>query len=261
MPSTAPPTSAICPTRRPPAPSTLPFLSTSIPVPIVAVLRLAKPAVALARSALGAPGLDFAGLMSFTGNALDADLNSSAAESRPRVQMLLDTRQAVEKAGMEVRVVSAGGTNDYELVGDMAGVTEVRAGSYALMDGRHRERCPHLRPAAHIMATVISRPESTLAITDGGVKATGMDAGEPSLARIGGASDAVLANATAGFAGAEHGMLALQGAAEAGVQVGDKVWVIPADIGTCANLHDYFYAGSDGRLEAVWEIAARGFYR
>jgi hypothetical protein len=29
----------------------------------------------------------------------------------------------------------------------------------------------------------------------------------------------------------------------------------------CANLHDYVHAIRDGRLEAVWDIAARGAYR
>ena len=65
-----------------------------------------------------------------------------AAESRRCVQKVLDTREMVEKAGMDVRVVSAGGTHNYEILGDMAGVTEIPAGSYALMDGRYLKRRP-----------------------------------------------------------------------------------------------------------------------
>ena len=42
---------------------------------------------------------------------------------------------------------------------------------------------------------------------------------------------------------------------------GDKVWLIPWDIGTCANLYDYAHAARDGRLEVIWDIGARGLYR
>ncbi len=45
----------------------------------------------------------------------------------------------------------------------------------------------------------------------------------------------------------------------AAVAVG--VWFVPQDLGTCFNIHDYAYAVRDGRLEAVWPIAARGRYR
>jgi D-serine deaminase-like pyridoxal phosphate-dependent protein len=220
-----------------------------------------EPAVHLARRVLDAPGLEFNGLMTFTGTPLDCESKPDPAESRRRVRRILDTREAVEKAGMEVKVVSAGSTLDYEVLGDMAGVTEVPAGSYVLMDARHRECCPQLRTAARVMTTVISRPESALAITDGGVKAVGMDGGDPVLHGVSPAREGVLANATASFAGAEHGKLDLSGRAESGIEVGDKVWVVPADIGTCANLHDQIHAVRDGRLEAVWDVSARGRYR
>jgi D-serine deaminase-like pyridoxal phosphate-dependent protein len=45
------------------------------------------------------------------------------------------------------------------------------------------------------------------------------------------------------------------------LHLGDKVWAIPWDIGSCVNLHDYMHCARDGRLEAVWEIPARGRYR
>ena len=217
-------------------------------------------ALALARSVTSSAGLEFEGLMTYVGEPLD-DRQSNVERSRQRVQKVLDTRDAIERAGLTVLVLSAGATHDYRSVGAMAGVTEVRAGSYALMDGRHRAYCPELQPAARIMATVISRPESTMAITDAGVKATGLDAGDPTLERIAGVDAAVSAHTTAGFAGAEHGLLELQGVAEAAVAVGDLVWTIPADIGTCANLHDYVYLVSNGRLAAVWPVGARGQYR
>ena len=220
-----------------------------------------QPAVDLARAITSAPALDFAGLMTYEGTILEEDPDMLAAESRKWVQKVLDTREMLEKAGMGVRVVSAGGTYNYEIVADMAGVTEIPAGSYALMDGRYLKHRPQLRPAARLMATVTSRPEPGIAITDGGVKATGIDGGLPVLDNISDANATVLSLATALFAGAEHGRLDLEGEADVKVDLGDKVWVIPADVGTCVNLHDYIYAIRNDRLEAVWDIAARGRYR
>ena len=158
-----------------------------------------------------------------------------------------------EKAGLEVHTASAGGTHNYEVVGDMAGVTEVIAGSYALMDGRYRPYQPRLRPAARVLAVVTSRPEAGVAILDTGQKAIGSDGGLPSV-------DGGL-NARVESLSAEHGSLQLLDESAEGLQPGDKVWLIPWDIGTCANLYDYAHAARNGRLEVIWDIGARGLYR
>ena len=212
-----------------------------------------QPAVDLARTITRAPNLDFVGLMTYEGAIFEEEPNKLAAESRKWVQKVLDTREMVERAGMEVRVVSAGGTHNYEIVGDMAGVTEVPAGSYALMDERYRQHRPQFQPAARVMATVTSRPEPGLAIIDTGQKAIGVDPGLPVVDGIPGAVPTRLS--------AEHGILSLEGDADGQLDLGDKVWLVPWDVGACANLHDYIHAVRDGRLEAVWDVAARGRYR
>jgi len=158
----------------------------------------------------------------------------------------------VEKAGMEVGTVSVGGTHNYEIVGAMAGVTEVHSGSYALMDQRYSQYRPQFQPAAKVLATVTSRPEPGLAIIDTGQKAIGADTGLPVVDGILGASVLSLS--------AEHGSLKLEGDADRSLDLGDKLWLVPWDIGTCANLYDYIHAARGGRLEAVWQVAARGRY-
>ena len=60
---------------------------------------------------------------------------------------------------------------------------------------------------------------------------------------------------------AEHGRLRLQDDAESKVALADKIWLTPWDIGTCVNLYDYIHAVRDGKLEVVWDVAARGRYR
>ena len=122
-------------------------------------------AVDLARAIGKALGLHLAGLMTYEGAILTEDAEELAAESSKWIQQVLDTREMVENDGMEVEVVSVGGTHNYELAGAMAGVTEVRAGSYALMDYRYSQCRTQFRPVARVMATVISQPEPGLAST------------------------------------------------------------------------------------------------
>src|SRR5215510_11640226 len=98
-------------------------------------------AVELARIVHAAPHLELAGLMSYEGPILAADPAALATESRQCIQQVLDTRELLERAGLPVHMVSVGNTSNYEVAGDMAGVTEVPAGAYALLDARYG---PHL---------------------------------------------------------------------------------------------------------------------
>ena len=212
-----------------------------------------EPAVDLARVIVGARNLDFAGLMSYEGTILSEDIEELASESRRCIQQVLDTREMVESAGMDVDVVSVGGTHNYEIAGAMTGVTEVPAGSYALMDYRYLEHRPQLKPAARVMSTVTSHVEPGRAITDSGQKAVGPDTGLPVITDIPGATLARMS--------AEHGIVELEGDAQSIVDLGAKVWLTPWDVGNCVNVYDYIHVVRDGKLTAVWDVAARGRYR
>lgn len=212
-----------------------------------------QPALDLAKAVQRASHLRLAGLMTREGPSPTDDPGKLATESRPLIQRLLDTRQLLEHAGLEVHMVGVGGTYNYEIAGAMSGVTEVLAGTYALMDARYAQSCPQFTPAARVLATVTSRPEPGTAIVDTGQKAIGIDTGLPLVGDI--------AGATATSLSAEHGRLHLPSAAENIVAVSDKIWLTPWDIGTCINLYDYLHAARDGRLEVVWDVTARGRYR
>ena len=212
-----------------------------------------KPAVDLAIAVGGSPGLHFAGLMTYEGAILAEDSEELLAESRRCVQPVLDTREMVEQAGLDVELVSVGGTHNYEIVAELAGVTEVPAGSYALMDHGYERHRPQFAPAAKVLATVISRPEPEIAVLDTGQKSIGIDAGMPVAEDTPGA--------TVSRMDSEHGGLDLEGDARGMLSVGDKVWLTPRDIGNCVNIFDFINGVRDGNLEVVWEVSARGSYR
>jgi D-serine deaminase-like pyridoxal phosphate-dependent protein len=212
-----------------------------------------RPAVDLATEVNKAPGLRFAGLMTYEGPMFIDDAEELLAESCKWIQMVLDTRELAEKAGLEVGVVSVGGTYNYHVAGALDGVTEVPAGSYVLSDGRYKDAHPEFRPAARVMATVTSTPEPGTIITDMGQKAIGPYPVDPTFDGGSGLSLKGLS--------AEHGNITIEEGAGSQPDLGDKVWMTPSEIGTCANLYDYIHAVRNGRLEAVWEVAARGQYR
>ena len=77
-------------------------------------------------------------------------------------------------------IVSAGGTGTYDLH-DATGVNEVQAGSYALMDTAYAKLGLPFEQALFVVGTVISvRPGH--AVADVGLKALGMDHGNPAIA-------------------------------------------------------------------------------
>ena len=77
------------------------------------------PVLALAERAAAASNLDFRGLASYEGPILDPDAEARTAETRACLEKLLDSRALVERAGIEVEVVSLGASHNYEIVGAM----------------------------------------------------------------------------------------------------------------------------------------------
>ena len=210
-------------------------------------------AVEIAKAIDGLEGLDFAGFATYEGRLSYDESGELADKSQDIALMMVETKRMAEEAGLSVEVLSAGGTHNYEIMGAVPEITEVCAGAYALLDSRYATQRPKLKPAARIMATVTSRPERGLAITDTGQKAVGADTGLAALD--------IEVNATLKSLSAEHGSLTLHDDEAENLKMGDQVWLVPSDIGTCANLYDYMHAVRHGRLETVWQITGRGLYR
>jgi D-serine deaminase-like pyridoxal phosphate-dependent protein len=206
-------------------------------------------AVVVARAVVDADGVDFAGLMASEAPVLEEERDAVAAATREGLAPVLDTRARIEAAGIEVGAVIAGGSSNYEAAAATEGVTEVPAGRYALMDAELGPYLPRLGHAARVNSVVTGRPEDGLAIVDGGRKAIGSDTGDP-LVDVPGAVVKGLS--------AEHGSLILDAVRP---NLKDRVWFTPYDAAECVNLHDYMHVVRNGRLEAVWDIPARGLYR
>jgi D-serine deaminase-like pyridoxal phosphate-dependent protein len=210
------------------------------------------PALELARRILSAPGLRFAGIGAHEGTIAEADRERRIARVKKRVQRLLDTREDLERAGIEVEICGAGSTTSWNIAGAMAGITEIDPGSYALMDSALADSIPDLEfaPALAVLATVVSRPTRDRAVIDCGHKALGRsgDGRMPKVADREGVSVNRL--------NSEHGILDTTAAVR--LQIGEHVKLIPRYHGATVVCHDWLIGVRAGRVECLWPIAARG---
>jgi len=210
--------------------------------------------VELARRAAEAPGVRFAGLMGYEGHIIDLEDKETRDQSaRECLQRLVDARADVEESGLEVEICSSSGTGDYYIATTCEGVTEVQAGSYALMDAAYAKLDLGFKNALTVLTMVTSRPAPEQVITDAGLKSVTPEHGPPPVKD----RDDLEVHALS----EEHGRLrTLSGPCE-DLEVGDLLEFIPGHGCTTVNLHDQLYAVRRGRVEAIWDIAGRGKVR
>ncbi len=216
-------------------------------------VRSAEAALALARSAAASKNIRFRGVMGYEGHCVFIqDRDERTAKCLQANAMLVEAAEAIRGAGMDVEIVSGGGTGTYDITGDYPGITEIEAGSYVFIDARYAGVVDVFKPALSVLATVISRPERDLAIIDAGHKTFTTEFGMPSAKGIRGVELVSLSE--------EHGKIRL-GTDAPDLTPGDKIEFIPSHGCTTINLHDFYFGIRGARLETVWKIAARGKIR
>ena len=234
-------------------------IAASVQIPVMVEVDIGmgragvRPGPALDRAVAAvatARGLRLAGVMGYEGHTLDMSPPAVKAWAvDAAIGRLLEARDAVERAGQPVPIVSCGGTGSYRLTAGIAGVTEVQAGGGCFYDRFYAEACgvDGLEFALTVHATVVSRPAADRAIVDAGMKAMSIADGAP-RPLVDGASVVELF--------AEHGRLRLEGPARA-LQVGDRVAFVPGYSDSTTVLHAAFVATRDGLVEAIVPRPAR----
>ncbi len=211
----------------------------------------AHAAVKLSRQVSTNSGLRFDGLMGYEGHTL---MIPDPAEKRAAVSSalarLLEARDRVEAAGMKCRIISAGGSGSYQYTADIPGITEIQAGGGIFACRYYTQICKVIghEPALTVLATVVSRPAADRAILDIGQKSISQYQTPPVLRDY--------ANCRVIGLSAEHATIAVDSADQ--IQIGEKVHVIPGYSDFTFVLHDRVLGHRLGRVEAVWDLLARG---
>ena len=212
-----------------------------------------EPALELAELIRKSPNVEFAGLMGYEGHTVakrdKAERNTAAREA---IQILVDAKHYLEKRGVQVSIMSGGGTGTFNITGSIPEMTEVQAGSYVLMDstyGNVEDIGEHFERALSVLATVVSRPAPDRIIVDTGLKVLAKEFGIPQPIGVTGVEMTGLSE--------EHGKM-LVSDENVSLSPGDKLEILPTHCCTTVNLHDRYYGIRNGIVESVWEIAARG---
>lgn len=202
-------------------------------------------ALELARLIGTAPGLAFAGLMTYP----------AAKKYREAAKWLSDAKALFDQAGIPVPAITTGGTPDIWHMSEAGVATEYRPGTYIYMDRSQVvagaatfEQC-----ALTVLATVVSRPTEGRAIIDAGSKTLTSD-----LLGLEGYGF-VLDHPEARIVGLseEHGTLDVSGCRDK-PKVGDVVRIVPNHCCPVTNLFDTVTLMRGDEVVEVVEVAARG---
>ena len=212
--------------------------------------------VQLAQRIARLPRLSLEGIAFYPGHIKEFDERGRRALedlSRLTESMLGD----FTRAGIPVRIVSGGSTPALFHSHEIAGLNEIRPGTYVYNDVNtvSSGACSFADCAASIMVTVVSTARKGQMIVDGGSKTFSSDrpaASEVSFGRVVEAPDAVFCKMNE-----EHGFVDLT---RAGIEfkAGDRVHIIPNHICVAVNLHECVYAIRGEQVEEIWKVEGRG---
>ena len=186
-----------------------------------------------------AQGLQVRGVMGYEGHLMREPGDAKADLVQRSMELLI---QAHEKVGGDV--VSGGGTGTWDV---NTWVTELQAGSYCLMDTEYTAHARSFENALFAWTTLISMSPKGWGVLDAGLKAFGMDHGDPTVV---GAGDCW-------FVSDEHLTFGLAEAHP--VQVGDEVRVLPAHVDPTVSQHERMFVIAGDEVVETWEVDLRGW--
>jgi D-threonine aldolase len=181
-------------------------------------------------------GLEVRGVMGYEGHIVGLEDRATRIEM---LEVSMDQLlSAHEQTGGEI--ISAGGTGTYDI---NRWATEIQAGSYPLMDTAYGKLDLPFAQALSVLATVIS-VSSRWAVADCGLKALGMDHGNPAVE-----------GARVLFCSDEH----LTFAPDRAVRVGDRINVLPAHVDPTVAYHEHLHVLDGEEVVETWPVDLRGW--
>jgi 3-hydroxy-D-aspartate aldolase len=241
--------------------------------------------VALAQMIATTRGVRFAGVQGYAGHLQHiADAAARLAANRKALEQLDQVVTLLRTSNLEAETVTGGGTGTHMSDLTSGVLSEIQAGSYAVMDAEYAACEPAqggewpFEPALALASTVISARHRTHVTVDAGSKALSID-GPPARVlagaekgsvwrSMGDEHGAILHPGSSSVLGAAwHDPLALAAAIDAAdaapgpsigsAKLGDTIWLQPGHCDPTVNLHDAFLVVEAGGSWSRWPIDAR----
>ena len=222
----------------------------------------------IAQAINSVPGVKVVGVMTHEGTVYGApDKVSMIAAAKKVSEMMVETSQAINSAGVEVSRVSMGSSASARVAATVTGVNQIRPGIFAFNDlGQIALGNATLQSCAvRILSTVVSRPTSTTAVIDAGSKSLSADllpAKEhrdeyPGHGLIIGKSGWIIERLSE-----EHGMLTWMGDGEpSSLDIGEQIQIIPNHVCTTFSSLNESVVVSKGEVINRWRTFAPGASR
>ena len=203
-------------------------------------------AVKLAQHVLGLPNLRFDGITGYEGHcSLTPERDLRLEKQRAAMALFTGVADRLIAAGIEVPVLSAGGTGTWEWTAAHPRLTEVQAGTYAVMDMFHGHMSPGFEHSLTVQATVISKPHGHI-IVDAGNKSMG----------AGGLATIVGYPYESFRFDEEHGIF--NAPTDSPLRVGDSVALVPGYSPGTVNWYDAYHVVKDDVVVDIWPVVPRG---
>jgi len=215
-------------------------------------------ALALAQLVDTLPNLTLRGMISYDGGVQHfKGFKYRSEEAVNRYAPSLETYEAMKKSGLNTEIFSGGGSGTYNIMHKVPGFTDVQAGSYIFMDaqyleigGEQNEKIfTDFTPSLTVMTTVLNTYFPGRLTTDAGSKALTLN--KPDAIVIG--EEGFSYNAGSD----EFGAIRYETSNKT-YKAGDKLELIVPHCDPAVNEYDQIYATRNDRVEAIWQVAARG---
>ena len=218
-----------------------------------------QPALQLAQLVDQLPGLRLRGLLCYDGGSQHVKgFDQRRSQTLSRLNAASETYDLFNNSGLTTEIFSGGGTGTYNIDHETRGLTDIQVGSYVFMDAQYidiggesnNEIYSDFQPALTILTTVLNDQYKGRATTDAGAKACTIN--RP-WSRIKGETGISYSSGSD-----EFGTIRYESDASRTYKVGDTVELIVSHCDPVVNLYNQMYAIRNDKVEAVWQISARG---
>ncbi len=185
-------------------------------------------------------GLIVRGVMGYEGHLMTEPEESKAEKVRAAMELLLAAHGEI---GGEI--ISGGGSGTWDT---NTFVNELQAGSFALMDKSYKESGLPFEQALFLLVDIISQSSSGWCVANGGLKALGMDHGNPEL--VGSGLLFYCSDEHTTILPDENGKLP---------KIGERVRLIPGHVDPTVAYHEQLYLIEGDEVLDIWPIDLRNW--
>ena len=192
----------------------------------------------------------FGGVMTWEGHTLSIKEPAAREQAiRDALAPVLETVEAIRDAGIDVPIVSCGGTGTFLTTAGLEGVTEVQAGGGIFGDRFYRALDVPVKPALSLLVTVTSRPTPRRIIFDAGRKSLDPSNTLPEIHGLDGIESMSFS--------AEHGTINLE-SDNMDIRIGDRLRLQIGYSDQAVHLHEQLIVLDGDTVGGVWPTSARG---